>query len=342
MTISVRGLTKRFGTSVAVDDISFDAGENEFFTIVGASGCGKSTLLRLIAGLEAPDVGDIRLDGRAVAGTGLHVPPEERHVGVVFQSYALWPHMSVLGNVAFPDQARGLDAATAEARARRHLATVSLTEFADRKPEKLSGGQRQRVALARCLAGEARSILMDEPLANLDPHLRGEMEQELHAFHRASGATTLYITHDQREAMALADRMAVMDAGRFLQVGTPQEIYDTPQDATVARFIGRGALVPGVYDAGQVDVAGQQVAVRAQPGQASGPVTLFLRPRDVSARSGGAEARLMSVTYRGGVWEAQAELEGLDAPLDVDLDRPARAGEWVPLVLHGGWVIPRG
>ncbi|MGZ2256462.1 ABC transporter ATP-binding protein [Roseobacter sp. A03A-229] len=340
MSISVQGLTKRFGASTAVDDISFDAEENEFFTIVGASGCGKSTLLRLIAGLETPDAGEIVLDGQVVAGAGLNVAPEERYVGVVFQSYALWPHMTVLGNVAFPDQARGLDAAAAEDRARRHLGTVSLTTFADRKPENLSGGQRQRVALARCLAGDARTILMDEPLANLDPHLRGEMEQELHAFHRASGATTLYITHDQREAMALADRMAVMEAGRFLQVGTPQDIYDAPRHETVARFIGRGALVRGVCRAGEAAIAGQRFPVRAQPGQAEGDAMLFLRSSDVNVGPGGVAAELVSVKYRGGVWEAQAQIDGVDALFDVDLDQPARAGETVPLIFRSGWVMP--
>lgn len=340
MSITVQGLTKTFGKAAAVDDISFTVEENEFFTIVGASGCGKSTLLRLIAGLETPDAGQITLAGQAVAGPDLHVPPEERHVAVVFQSYALWPHMTVLDNVAFPDQARGVGAATARDRAAAHLQTVSLADYAARKPQNLSGGQRQRVALARCLAGEARTILMDEPLANLDPHLRGEMEQELHGFHEKSGATTLYITHDQREAMALADRMAVMDKGRFLQIGTPQEIYDQPADATVARFIGRGTLLPAHLAGGMVEIAGQPVRLRMAPDQQDGPVTVFLRPSDIDVGEGGASGRIRTIQYRGGLWEAQVTLAGIAAPLPVDLPAPAVVGAPLPLRVTGGWVIP--
>ncbi|MEO1679860.1 MAG: ABC transporter ATP-binding protein [Pseudomonadota bacterium] len=332
-------LTKRFGGAAAVDDVSFDVADGTFLAIVGASGCGKSTLLRLVAGLETPDGGEIRLGGALVANGKTFVPPEARSVGVVFQSYALWPHLTVEGNVAFPYEAQGMATEAAKEKAAGHLKTVALEALKDRRPEALSGGQRQRVALARCLAGQARTILMDEPLANLDPHLRAEMETELKAFHRASGVTTLYITHDQREAMALADVMAVMHAGRFLQVGPPAEIYDRPVSARVARFIGRGAVIAASVSTGIAHIGGQDVPVDGAA-EFDGPAELFLRPRDIAVGDVGGPARLSSVHYRGGVWEAEAVADGIDAPFAVDLDRPVAEGETVRLAFRRAWVLP--
>lgn len=213
MSIDLSGVTRRFRALTAVDGLTTRIETGQFFTVLGPSGCGKSTLLRLIAGLEPLDAGAIALNGRSVAGPGLDLPPEARGLGVVFQSYALWPHLDVLGNVAFPIEATGRGRKAARLEAEAHLRSVALQGLGTRRPADLSGGQRQRVALARCLAGRARVVLMDEPLANLDPHLRAAMEEELSAFHRTSGATTLYITHDQREAMALGDRVAVMNGG---------------------------------------------------------------------------------------------------------------------------------
>ncbi|MBY4893516.1 ABC transporter ATP-binding protein [Rhodobacteraceae bacterium N5(2021)] len=344
MTLQIDGLTKRFGGQAVVDGLSIDIAEAEFFAIVGASGCGKSTLLRLIAGLETADAGSIRLHGEPVSGPGLHVPPEGRGFGVVFQSYALWPHLDVRGNVAFPIETAGASRNDAARAADRHLATVALQPFATRRPAELSGGQRQRVALARCLAQGARTILMDEPLANLDPHLRGAMERELLAFHAASGATTLYITHDQREAMAVADRMAVMSAGRFLQVGTPQEIYERPASEEIARFIGQGVVLPVEIAQGTALIAGQRVFLRVLNGAETGPRSAMLRPSDITATDPGAEGavagRTLSVLYRGGLWEALVAVEGLAEPLPVHLNRPARAGEAIGLRLTGGWLLP--
>ncbi|PWK57953.1 ABC transporter ATP-binding protein [Roseicyclus mahoneyensis] len=341
MSITLQYLQKSFSGKPAVDGVTLDIMQGEFFAIVGASGCGKSTLLRLIAGLETADAGEIHLGGRQVSGPGLHVPPEARGTGFVFQSYALWPHLDVRGNVAFPAEAAGLGRAEAAARAERHLATVELSDFAGRKPADLSGGQRQRVALARCLAQEARVILMDEPLANLDPHLRATMEEELSTFHRASGATTVYITHDQREAMAVADRMAVMAEGRFLQVGTPSEIYDRPASAAVARFIGQGAIQPVLIRGGVAELAGQPVRLRGAEGPDGAREALF-RPADlaVGASGDGLPARVLSALYRGGLWEAKLAVEGLPAPCVVHLPGPVRAGEALGLRVLGGWVLP--
>ena len=335
MSIRVASLTKSFAGNRAIDDISFELPRGAFFCVVGASGCGKSTLLRLIAGLETPDAGQIDLSGRTMFDARTNVPPEDRKVGVVFQSYALWPHLSVAQNVAFPYAAQGVAPAQARALVAGHLARVALTEFADRRPEALSGGQRQRVALARCLSGSAETILMDEPLANLDPHLRGTMEAELRAFHDQSGATTLYITHDQREAMALADLMAVMDAGRLLQIGTPQDIYNRPASETVARFIGRGTLVDAQVQGGHATLCGQRFAVGG-----SGTGRVFLRPGDVDIADQGIAAQVAAVQYRGGYWEVAAHAAGLADPVALDLGQPGRVGERMALRFTGGWVLP--
>ena len=337
MSLDVRSLAKTFGDHAAIDDVSFSVPDNAFCCIVGPSGCGKSTLLRLVAGLETPDRGQIVLDGTTVADAGLFVPPEARQVGVVFQSYALWPHMTVQQNVAFPYEAKGASRSEAMRRAAEHLHTVALRDHADRRPEALSGGQRQRVALARSLAGGARTILMDEPLANLDPHLRGAMEAELRAFHDRTGVTTLYITHDQREAMALADVMAVMDAGRILQIAPPREIYERPASAKVARFVGRGALIPAMVDGGQARIGGARVPV---DGTGDGLRPVLVRPENVTASDAGLPARVLSVHYRGGSWEVAAAAEGLEEPLLLDLRRPVRRGEALHLAITGGWVLP--
>lgn len=341
--IEVDGIGKDYAGRAAVEDVSFAVAQRELFVIVGESGCGKSTLLRLIAGLDAPDRGAIRLHGDVVSEGATFVAPEDRGTGVVFQSYALWPHMSVRDNVAFPLEATGMSRRAAAQAAQPHLETVSLQDLAARKPEALSGGQRQRVALARCLAGGARTILMDEPLANLDPHLRATMERELLEFHRSSGATTIYITHDQREAMALADRMAVMRAGQFLQVGTPQEIYARPQSRAVAEFIGLGAIVPVQYEDGFAELCGVQFPVEAMPGHRAGAALALLRPETVRVLSDdardGIAGTIQHVFYRGGAWEATVSIPG-GATLTVSHGAALYPGQGVSVGIRGGWILP--
>lgn len=337
MSAGLENVTKRFGGTAAVNDVSVQIGSGEFFTVLGPSGCGKSTLLRLIAGLERLDGGAITLNGTQVSGMATHVPPEARAVGVVFQSYALWPHMSVRENVAFPAEATGASRAEVREITARSLEMVDLAPLADRSPAALSGGQRQRVALARCLAGGARTILMDEPLANLDPHLRGRMEGEIHRFHRQAGVTTFYITHDQREAMALADRIAVMWEGRFLQVAPPQELHDCPAVEEVARFIGRAAILDAQLTDGVADLGPLSCPVREG---GTRPARVVIRPGDVVLGTG-VPARLTEVFYRGGAWEALAEVAGLAEPLPVTTPRPIREGEQVALSLVSGWALPR-
>ena len=248
-SLTLAGVTKRFGAPgdgvTAVDRMDFAVADGEFVAVLGPSGCGKTTLLRLVAGFEALDDGRIALGEATVSAPGVHVPPERRPVGVVFQSYALWPHMTVKRTVGYPLEVRRIRGRDYDRRVAAALATVGLTGLDHRRPAELSGGQRQRVALARCLAMEPSVVLLDEPLANLDVHLRAALQDEFTAFHRATRATMLYITHDQAEAMALADRIVVMDAGRPVQVAPPATLYREPATPMVARFVGRGAVVPG-------------------------------------------------------------------------------------------------
>lgn len=341
--IEVHDLGKDYEGTTAVDGVSFHIAPEELFVIVGESGCGKSTLLRLIAGLDAPDRGTIRLHGKTVAAEGIMVSPEARATGFVFQSYALWPHMTVRDNIAFPLEATGLQRKAAAQMAEPHLKTVSLDGLAERKPEALSGGQRQRVALARCLAGGARTILMDEPLANLDPHLRATMERELLGFHRSSGATTIYITHDQREAMALADRMAVMRNGRFLQVGTPQDVYDRPLSRDVAGFIGQGAVVPVRYADHMAEMDGVAFPAEAVAGQAPGAAWAILRPEAIeilpTADTGALAGTVRGAFYRGGAWEAELELAG-GTVLTLSHGAPLVPGQELFVRVRRAWILP--
>lgn len=339
MSVTIQGARKSFGGIPAINGVDARIDQGEFFVVLGPSGCGKSTLLRLLAGLETLDDGHITLGGRPVSGPGLHVAPEDRAVGVVFQSYALWPHMSVLDNIAFPAEAQGASRRAARATARRHLETVDLASHAERRPADLSGGQRQRVALARCLAGGAKTVLMDEPLANLDPHLRTRMEEELAQFHARTGVTTIYITHDQREAMALATRVAVMGRGRFLQMAVPQDLHDRPICEEVARFIGRAAVVDAQISENTTRIGPFTLPSVSPPGSRRA----VIRPGDVTldvTLGRGIPARLTATFYRGGQWEGLAEVADLSEPLPVTSDRPIRTGERLRLALNRTWLLP--
>ncbi|GAB4514859.1 MAG: ABC transporter ATP-binding protein [Roseibium sp.] len=347
MSIELASVSKSFGSHKALSGVTLSIDKGAFFVVLGPSGCGKSTLLRAIAGLEPIDAGEISLDGLPVARDGFHLAPEDRQVGVVFQSYALWPHMTVAGNVAFPLESSGKRRSAVSARVAECLETVALTPFSQRKPAELSGGQRQRVALARCLAQGAGTVLMDEPLANLDPHLRNAMEEELASFHRASGATTLFITHDQREAMALADRVAVMWDGEILQVADPDTLYRRPASRKVAGFIGRSTLVPATVErseAGKAQVRFGEIALEADCPEETVPcpATLLLRPEHVVLATGssGIDGTVLRTTYRGGHWEVFVTVEGCDGPLMMMLPRKAAPGDTLRLEILRGWVLP--
>jgi spermidine/putrescine transport system ATP-binding protein len=238
--ISIERVSKRYGEFYAVQEASFDIQRGEFFSMLGPSGCGKTTMLRMIAGFEEVSSGVLRLDGVDVVG----VPPYRRAVNTVFQNYALFPHLSVFDNVAFGPRIRGTDAPELERRVNHMLDVVRLREFAKRKPSQLSGGQRQRVALARALVNDPKALLLDEPLSALDAELRRQMQIELKRIQRDVGITFVFVTHDQEEALTMSDRIAVMSRGRLEQVGTPEEIYEEPATAFVARFIGSANLIP--------------------------------------------------------------------------------------------------
>ncbi|MFT4192737.1 MAG: ABC transporter ATP-binding protein, partial [Comamonas sp.] len=227
--LSLRGVSRRYGDHAAVQALDLEIPAGAFVALLGPSGCGKTTTLRMIAGFEPPDAGEIRLDDRLLANASAQVPPEQRHMGMVFQSYALWPHMSVADNVGYPLKLRGVRGAEYARRVTEALALVQMEGRAQAAPQDLSGGQRQRVALARCLVAEPRVVLLDEPLANLDRHLRASMESAFRAFHRRTGATFIYVTHDQGEAMALAGHVAVMHQGRLVQWATPEQLYAQPR-----------------------------------------------------------------------------------------------------------------
>ena len=246
--ITISGISKRYGEVTALHEISFSVGRGELVTLLGPSGCGKTTTLRAIAGLEKPDSGRIAIHGRDVfsAGERIFVPPEKRALGMVFQSYAIWPHMTVFRNVANGLVAQGVPADEIRRRVDETLAMVGLAGLGERPATRLSGGQQQRVALARSLVGEPRVLLLDEPLSNLDAKLRERMRVELKQLQKRLGVTAVYVTHDQAEALALSDRIIVMDGGRIVQEGHGKEIYRNPHSRFVVDFVGQANLVDGV------------------------------------------------------------------------------------------------
>jgi len=246
--LEFREVVKRFGAVNAVDGVSFSIARGEIFTLLGPSGCGKTTTLRLVAGLEEPDGGEIRIDGKIAAAPELAIffPPEKRRLGMVFQSYAIWPHLTVFENVAFPLRVRREPSAAIRARVQHALESVGLGGFGERGATQLSGGQQQRVALARALVYEPAVLLLDEPLSNLDAKLREQMRFELRTLQKKLSLTVLYVTHDQTEAMALSDRVAVVNRGRFEQVGSPTEVYERPTTAFAGEFLGRSVSLDGI------------------------------------------------------------------------------------------------
>ncbi len=260
--ISFRNITKKFGDFTAVDSLTLDIYHREFFALLGASGCGKSTLLRMLAGFERPTSGEIILDGQDIAG----IPPYRRPVNMMFQSYALFPHMTVESNIGFGLRQDGMPKAEIAERVKQMLKLVKLEQFAKRKPQQLSGGQRQRVALARSLAKRPKVLLLDEPLGALDKKLREETQFELMDLQQELGLTFVVVTHDQEEAMTMADRIAVMSHGKVIQVATPAEIYEAPNSRFVADFIGDVNILEGKVKAagnGRVEIAGEDFTVRA-------------------------------------------------------------------------------
>jgi iron(III) transport system ATP-binding protein len=313
--VRVSSVEKRYGEHgpVAVRSLDLEVRSGEILCLLGPSGCGKTTLLRLIAGFEAPDQGRVEVGGRVVAGDGVWVQPERRRIGFVFQDFALFPHMSVLDNVAFglPGRSR----AERRARAAKVLALVGLTVFQQRYPHQLSGGQQQRVALARALATEPHLLLLDEPFSNLDAALRGATRDEVRGILKRTGTTAVMVTHDQEEALSVADRVAVIRAGQLEQLGTPEEVYLEPRTAFVAGFLGRTNLLRGTANGDHADTALGRVPL-ARP--ATGRVVLSVRPEHVvfepHAKGGATSSARLEVVRR--------EFKGHDVTYEC---RPLRA-----------------
>ena len=245
--VRVQGITKRYDKVVAVDNVTFDVEQGELLTLLGPSGCGKTTTMRAIAGLEKIQSGEIYLGERLVSSVSreVHVTPEKRDVGMVFQSYAIWPHMTVFENVAYPLRYRKVEKSEMRRRVREVLQLVEMEAFEDRLATRLSGGQQQRVALARAIVMQPSVLLLDEPLSNLDAKLRGQMRTEIKRLQQRTGLTTIYVTHDQAEAMSLSDRLIVMNRGVIEQVGSPGEVYERPQSEFVADFVGAINFIRG-------------------------------------------------------------------------------------------------
>lgn len=271
--IELRGVSKTYGKVRAVEDVSLDVARGDILALLGASGCGKTTTLRLLAGLETPDSGEIWLNGEQVAGGRVWVQPEQRSTGMVFQDYALFPHMSAAANIAFP--LVHLPTAQRKSRVAEMLELVGLADASERHPHELSGGQQQRVALARALAPAPAVVLLDEPFSNLDAALRRDMREEVRRILKQAGATAVFVTHDQEEALSIADEVAVMRGGHLLQAGSPQAIYLRPADRQVASFLGDANFLPGEADGESVAcVLGHLPLVDP----ANGMVEVMLRP----------------------------------------------------------------
>jgi iron(III) transport system ATP-binding protein len=281
-SVELRGLSKRYGDTVAVEDVSLAIDHGQLVCLLGPSGCGKTTTLRLIAGFIEPSAGEIVVGDKILSSPKRTVPPEGRNMSMIFQSYALWPHMTVAENVAYGLTLRKLDKAAIAARLKAILSTARIEALADRYPGELSGGQQQRVSLARAMVVEPETLLLDEPLSNLDANLREEMRFEIRRLHDRYRYTTVYVTHDQAEAMTTADRIAVMNAGRIEQIGTPQEIYQAPRSTFVARFIGGANILSGqAADAMTVMVNGSRLAVSGRSLKAGETVPIAIRQHEI-------------------------------------------------------------
>jgi len=323
--LCISGLSKRYGDFVALAPTSLDVAQGEFLTLLGPSGSGKTTLLSLIAGLAQADEGSIAINGVDVT----HGAPYERDIGMVFQNYALFPHMTVAENIAFPLQMRRVDSAKARQLVMEALEMVHLPQVAGRYPRELSGGQQQRIALARCMVYRPSIILMDEPLGALDKKLRDHMQLEIKRIHRELGTTIVYVTHDQEEAMTMSDRICLMNAGAIAQLGTPDELYFRPRNSFVADFLGESNLLEAQVSARQ----GERVRI-AFKGQERGEamvfdaaikagdtVKLMIRPQNLAvherAHDGSLQGRLMEVMVTGGMTKLYLEGTDTSAPVMV-------------------------
>lgn len=354
--VEIDHLFKHFGSEMAVKDVNLTVAEGEFVTLLGPSGCGKTTTLRCIAGLERPDGGEIRIGGDTVASAerGIYLNPEDRNIGMVFQSYAVWPHMTVFDNVAYGLRVRRASSADIEKKTMRALDLVGLTDFARRYATKLSGGQRQRVALARAIVYEPRVVLFDEPLSNLDAKLREQMRDELVRLQKEVGITSVYVTHDQSEALVMSDRVVVMDKAVIQQIGDPRTIYSEPANTFVAGFIGVANLMEGKLLSSngatcEVEIGSggrEPLRVKARSNAKAavgGHVFINIRPEDLSLHvtkpGGESEDNLISgevidTVYLGNFLDCQVDVLGNEISIQIDHFEQLVPGQTVYLTVE--------
>lgn len=342
LPITIRGIGKNYGNYQVLDDLNLDIKAGEFLTLLGPSGSGKTTLLMILAGFVRANAGSIKFGADEIIAT----PPHKRNIGMVFQNYALFPHMNVFNNVAFPLKQRRVAQAEVAGRVEQALDLVKLGGFGGRHVDQLSGGQRQRVALARALVFEPRIVLMDEPLSALDKSLREHMQIELRNIHRRLGTTTVYVTHDQREAITMSDRIAVMNNGRIEQLDTPDRLYARPTTRFVAGFIGESNILPVELREGRAVHAGNAIKTKHLP-QGKGPYSLIVRPErirlatesDTAAATNLLSAKLTDMVYQGDSFVCYAALDSGDQIFFRDLcrnevlSRLPKAGESVRLAI---------
>ncbi|MFE6483279.1 ABC transporter ATP-binding protein [Streptomyces sp. NPDC057757] len=369
-SVEISGLEKRYTpqrggeVSRGIEDVSFTVPHNKFFTLLGPSGCGKTTTLRCLAGLETADSGEISMNGKSVfsAAARRDVSPDARPIAMVPQSYGIWPHMKVFDNAAFPLRYGRTTYPRAQTRQRvlTMLEQVGLSEYADRWSTQLSGGQQQRLALARALLCEPEVLLLDEPLSNLDAKLRAQLRTELRSFQQKFAVTTIYVTHDQGEALAMSDTIVVMNRGRIEQIGSPNEIYDSPASRFVADFVGSANLIPGVMEsavsAGDrvVDaktavgvVRCERFATPSVPPVAGQELSVCIRPENVRVTTGVPEteaanrftARITSSEYLGDRQEVVVAVGDIELRAHADAHLDARPGDEVTVVLDPTWTI---
>jgi len=327
LPISIRGISKRYGAFAALDGVDLEIASGEFITLLGPSGSGKTTLLMVLAGFIRPDSGSVRFGDRDVSLT----PPHQRDVGMVFQNYALFPHMTVAGNVAYPLKLRGVPKAETVRRVEAALELVQLAGLGERRVDQLSGGQRQRVALARAIVFEPRILLMDEPLSALDKKLREQMQIEVRHLHRRLGMTTVYVTHDQREALTMSDRIAVIDGGRFRQIGRPRDIYERPQSRFIAEFIGESQFLPVELRQGRAWLGARALLVDGTPAMSGDPHLLVVRPEKLAVLGAGEgeglnvfDGTVTEVVYQG---ESSLIYATLPTGGEIAVRRPARSAD---------------
>ena len=302
VAISIKNAVKRYGDNTVIPDLSLEIKDGEFFTLLGSSGCGKTTLLRMIAGFNTIEGGQFYFNDKVIND----IPPEKRNIGMVFQNYAIFPHMTAYQNVAFGLEERKIKDPEKRKRVEEMLSLVQISELRDRKPENMSGGQQQRIALARAIVIKPDVLLMDEPLSNLDAKLRVEMRSVIRRIQKQFGITTVYVTHDQAEALSISDRIAIMNKGVIQQIGTPFEVYRQPRNIFSATFIGESSLLDATYvQDGSVDISGYEFTLahlskRLERGDA---MTLCIRPDDFYFAEDGLSGRIEECTYLGSNYE---------------------------------------